>query len=103
MRRNLEPNPASVEHLFLQVADSEILFFFGENASVKRRNNAALSNCTLGIIKPHAIAQGDCLRSQQSRGARTLLPQSQSCINLQWSPLPPNVTMKPKPRRENQP
>jgi|UniRef100_A0A7S4LP05 nucleoside-diphosphate kinase len=41
-----------------QVADSEILFFFGENASVKRRNNAALSNCTLGIIKPHAIAQG---------------------------------------------
>eukprot|EP01004_Peranema_trichophorum_P005670 NODE_4521_length_1155_cov_57.561047_g4003_i0.p1 GENE.NODE_4521_length_1155_cov_57.561047_g4003_i0~~NODE_4521_length_1155_cov_57.561047_g4003_i0.p1 ORF type:complete len:355 (-),score=42.92 NODE_4521_length_1155_cov_57.561047_g4003_i0:90-995(-) len=41
-----------------QSAEREIDFFFGERSTIKRRNNAALSNCTLGIIKPHAIAQG---------------------------------------------
>eukprot|EP00668_Euglena_longa_P015166 GGOE01019218.1.p1 GENE.GGOE01019218.1~~GGOE01019218.1.p1 ORF type:complete len:386 (+),score=131.65 GGOE01019218.1:91-1248(+) len=41
-----------------RAADRELQFFFGENSSVKRRNNAALTNCTLGLIKPHAVTQG---------------------------------------------
>lgn len=42
----------------LVVAEEEIAFFFGERSTLKHRNNASLSNCTLGVIKPHAIAQG---------------------------------------------
>lgn len=42
----------------LKAADEEITFWFGASSSIKRRNNAALTNCTLGLIKPHAISQG---------------------------------------------
>eukprot|EP01012_Entosiphon_sulcatum_P032129 TRINITY_DN4088_c0_g1_i1.p1 TRINITY_DN4088_c0_g1~~TRINITY_DN4088_c0_g1_i1.p1 ORF type:complete len:384 (-),score=64.18 TRINITY_DN4088_c0_g1_i1:74-1225(-) len=39
-------------------SEEEINFFFGQSSNLRLRNNAALSNCTLCLIKPHAIAAG---------------------------------------------
>eukprot|EP00668_Euglena_longa_P011470 GGOE01013874.1.p2 GENE.GGOE01013874.1~~GGOE01013874.1.p2 ORF type:complete len:382 (+),score=151.15 GGOE01013874.1:92-1237(+) len=42
----------------LTAADVEIPFFFGSASTVRLRNNASFTNCTLALIKPHAVVQG---------------------------------------------
>eukprot|EP00906_Rhabdomonas_costata_P014467 RCo020796 len=39
-------------------AQEELEHFFGAASTIKARNNAALSGCTLGVIKPHAVTAG---------------------------------------------
>ena len=42
----------------LEAAQREIDFYFGANKKPKGRATAKFSDCTLGIIKPHAVAAG---------------------------------------------
>lgn len=42
----------------LEAAKRESDFFFGPKASRLRKNTASCQNCTLGIIKPHAVLDG---------------------------------------------
>lgn len=41
----------------LEAAQREVAFFFGAKKA-KRKGSAKLSNCTLGLIKPHAVSAG---------------------------------------------
>ena len=40
-----------------QAAERELDFFFGPS-SKRFAQTAVLDNCTLGVVKPHALAQG---------------------------------------------
>eukprot|EP01006_Ploeotia_vitrea_P031574 TRINITY_DN63905_c1_g1_i1.p1 TRINITY_DN63905_c1_g1~~TRINITY_DN63905_c1_g1_i1.p1 ORF type:complete len:378 (+),score=47.24 TRINITY_DN63905_c1_g1_i1:30-1163(+) len=41
-----------------QTAEEDVDFFFGPKSTVVKRNNAAMSNCSLCLIKPHAVTAG---------------------------------------------
>jgi nucleoside-diphosphate kinase len=50
---------ASINGLLTFPGRGPVDIFFGPNATAKKRNNAALSNCTLCLIKPHVIHTGN--------------------------------------------
>lgn len=49
----------------VDTARSEMNFFFPE-IGTSPQGTAKLTNCTLGIIKPHAVVSGECLESVTS-------------------------------------